>query len=199
MAPFMEEPSYSAPLDERIIYNAESPKVELKRKRGYYPYTEDDDSSLWEIKTPIVPPSPGILRVFEDSIPWYQWKRKSFATPEERVKAFKPPDSEPESEDEFLDAPSSTTQNSEARVPETSSTAPGDDLCKNCFGIVDLSIVSEAEKFKTVPRLSNLEERLETGLYLFVEQVKSGFEEMQSGVTWIYKRSAFPISNLFKI
>src|SRR5277367_720138 len=186
-----QEPSKSLPFENGFTSSTASPEPDLKRKRGYFPYTEDDESNLLgNIKTPAFQSSPGIVRTFQDSIPWYQWKRKSFATPEERVKSFKPPESESESEDEFFDAAEPETQKSEARISETRYI--GKTLCQQCSGIEDPSIISEGDKFKGIPKVSKLEARLESGLYSFVEQMRNGLEEVQSGVAWMYKRGSPP-------
>ena len=153
MAPFIQEPSQCAPSDDVFICQRGYLETNLKRKRGYFPYTDDDESSLWNIKTPDFQPSPGIVRTFEDSIPWYQWKRKSFATREERVISFKLSDSESESEDDYFDAPEPEIREVELCVPKIQLHDPS--VCDECSGLESTSVsLSWTEKLVVTPGAS---------------------------------------------
>src|SRR5436190_24173200 len=104
MPHIQEERSQPLRFEESIDSISALKESSLKRKRGFYPYTEEDGGYTSSGNERTLCPSITIVRTFEDSIPWYQWKRKSFASPEERVKTFTVPHSESESDDEFWDA-----------------------------------------------------------------------------------------------
>ena len=165
-----EERSQSLRFDESIESTLVLKESSLKRKRGFYACAEEDDGYTSSENERTHCPSIPAIRTFEDSIPWYQWKRKSFATPEERVKTFTVPDSESESEDEFWDAqePESEIQTelNTAQIKKDSCNTPiaDADRCHSCAGIKDSRIVEESKTFKSSHQVSKFEATINIGV-----------------------------------
>jgi hypothetical protein len=171
MPHIQEEISQSLRYDESIdsIHALKEPS--LKRKRGFNSYIEVDDGYTSSENERGLCMSIPALRTFEDSIPWYHWKRKSFATPQERVKTFTVPDSEDESEDEFWDAlePESKKQRTTFDTTQNENNScsppvPDADHCHHCTGIKDSKIVEESKTFKSSQRVSKFEATIHAGV-----------------------------------
>ena len=169
MPHIQEETSESLRFEESFDSISALKESSLKRKRGFYPYTEEDgdiSSGNERIHCPSLP----VVCTFEDTIPWYQWKRKSFATPEERVKTFAVPDSESESEDEFWDAQElesdKQTKLDTAQTNDDSSKTPIADVdrCHRCTSIKDPRIVEEGKMFESSLRVSKFEATIHSGV-----------------------------------
>jgi hypothetical protein len=137
-------------------------EITTKRKRGYYPYTEDDGYVSSSSEQILSLPS-FTERLFDDSIPWYQWKKKSFANPEERVKKFTVPDTESESDDEYWDAiePEVKEKKADDVSPQdisSESSHANENTCRLCAG------VKEAENIKLVSSGSEFQTQLQLGI-----------------------------------
>lgn len=152
-----EERSQSLLYDDPHDSNSVTKEACLKRKRRFYPYTEDDEF-IDSANGPLRWPSSPVARQFEDSVPWYQWRRKSFATPEERAKAFTVPKSNTESEDEFWDAPEPKSEKRETTIHSSLNETndreqpfKSTQVCQLCDGFRNICIVEEAKRFLRRP------------------------------------------------
>ena len=169
MPHIQEETIQSLRFEEASDSISDLKEFSLKRKRGFYPYTEEEGHASSENER-IHCPSLPVVCTFEDSIPWYQWKRKSFATPEERVKTFTVPDSESESEDEFWDAQEpeydKQTKLATAQTNDDSCKTPiaDGDRCHRCTGIKGPRIVEEGKMFESSLRVSKFEATIHSGV-----------------------------------
>ena len=173
-----EERSQSLLFNDPPDTNSIAKDLCLKRKRGFYPYTEraegEEDICISSTNESLFwMPSPSI-RPFEDSVPWYQWKRKSFAMPEERVKKFTVPKSDTESEDEFWDAPEPQTAKQDTDLRPTPNEIhcyeilfDSTDVCHLCNGIKNSAVIEAAKRYKSTAPLSRIEATLHVGLNCF--------------------------------
>lgn len=186
-----EERSQSLLFDEAPDSNFSSKEACLKRKRGFCPYTEDDGGYISSANESTRLSCSPAARLFEDSVAWYQWKRKSFATPDERVNKFSVPKSNTESEDEFWDAPepqsekyyndlqSATSESHSCELP-----IEKNNICSQCEGIKDPSVIEQSKRFKSIPPLSRLEETLHSSVNCMVvlaDRVTSGCHNIKRG------------------
>ena len=171
-----EERSHSLLFDDPPDTESSSKDFGLKRKRGFYPYTEEreDDGYISSTNESFCLPPSSIIRPFEDSVPWYQWKRKSFAMPEERAKKFTIPKSDIESEDEFWDAPEPkmTKRDIDSRPPPNEIhyheiLFDNPDTCHHCNGVKKSSVIEAAKRYKSNALLSRIEATLRVGLNCF--------------------------------
>ena len=173
--------------------------VRGKRKRGYYPYTEEEDIELISIaeEAPRAKPE-STTREYEDSIPWYQWRRPSFASPEQRSKVFRvPEESEPDSEDVFYDAPEKKDSKEKSVAPVVAKEAPvaaeealapiktiDKDACQTCFGRKDVDVAAESRKFKVLAPLGTCERRINFAVETIcdlVDVVNAGYDIFKQG------------------
>jgi hypothetical protein len=190
-----EERSQSLLFDDPPDTDSIAKDLCLKRKRGFYPCTEegeDDGSCLSSTNESLCLPPSSIMRPFEDSVPWYQWKRKSFAMPEERVKKFTVPNPDTESEDEFWNAPEPRMTKldidllpapNEIHYREIS--FENTDVCHNCNGIKKSTVIETAKRYKSTAPLSRVETTLLVGLNCFfacADKLTNEYRAMKRGM-----------------
>ena len=195
MPHIQEERSSSWRFDESLDSSPGAKEPSLKRKRGFFPYTEDnDDDTLSVFELGVFPSSSTALETFEDSIPWYRWKRKSFAAPDERAKAFTVPTSDLESEDEFWDAQEPdfmlglpvAADDDDSRISPTTN-VNGRILCG---GVKDPKIVEEAKTFSSLPRVSKFELKINSGLdriLTWTDRVTRECGNLKRGIYCVYQ------------
>jgi len=156
----------------------ESTKTEgssRKRKRGYYPYTEDTDYVSSEDLHSDVPTSSQAMpkRLFVNYIPWYRWGKQSFVLPEEKVRGYSAPDSISDTDediDEPLDSVDSVKE-AELMTPEPvlERKSPKSEtrqvvVCPTCSNTKDPSVIKEAQKLKRIRPSSGFEKLILDGL-----------------------------------
>lgn len=166
-----------------IDMNTPFPDIGLKRKRGFYPYTEDLDTEC-AVGQASLAVTTSVPRVFEDSMPWYRWHRKSFAAPEERVKSYKVP--ETPLKDDVFDAPplKLESENDTISADDADELVPIDtSRCQQCSGHLDPAVLLEVKKFKSSRPLSGFEKGINESvewIYEWCQWLNKEFMNKQS-------------------
>lgn len=187
-----EDGSLSLLFDEPPDSNSVLREACSKRKRGFFPYTENEEDITPKIDARPSPHSVQKIRPLDDSVPWYQWKRKGFAAPEERVKRLIVPKSDTESEDEFWHAREPERQKEGPNLrPMTNESnyrqcpVEGDNTCQICTCIKDGSVIEQARKFRSSCPSSKFEAGLQicvNCVYSLSDRLTSDYRKIKRGI-----------------
>ena len=176
-----------------------------KRKRGYFPYTEDPDYDSFEDSQPVRRPSSvPHKRIFHDYVPWYRWGRPSFVLPHERARGFKCPDTDSEPDIETKEpkkavdtvviepppiSPKPAYNTSTASTIETQLAIP----CSECKSIKDPKIPRKAQRLAKPRPAYGIEKLFIDGIFMIHDcaaWLLGNLGELKSGILHGYRTLA---------
>ena len=177
--------------------------TQKKRKRGYFPYTEDTDY-VSSVDTPVTDQPQATVspkRVFHDYIPWYRWGRHSFVLPHERARGYRCPDTDSEPENRPDDSKVSKSSSAEPEqepvitTPLRARASPKTPtqlaiICPNCRNIQDPGLLIKAKELLTLSAPSGIEKLSIEGIDMIYDcagWLKTAFVELKYGLLAGYR------------
>jgi hypothetical protein len=157
----LDEEESSCRDSDKDLIDMNTPFLERcsKRKRGFYPYAEDEEDLVFDNIPPLATAS--LERAFED-LPRYPWIKRSFSSPEEKVKSFTVP--ELKAEDKIFGSLKETESEVHVKNNAAVHIEFDENACQQCGGHVDSNVLAEAEKFTSLAPLSTYEKWINFGV-----------------------------------
>jgi hypothetical protein len=146
---------------DRDLIDMKTPFLERcsKRKRGFYPYSENEEDVVFDNIPPLATAS--LERAFDD-LPLHPWIKRNVSSPVEKVNSSTV--LKLKAEDKIFGNLEESESEGNVKTNTAVSVQLGENACQQCGGHVDSNVLAEARKFTSLAPLSTYEKWINFGV-----------------------------------